>query len=155
MGIEIERKYTLKSEDWRKEISRSQRLCQGYLAGNERASVRIRIEGDQANLNIKSATLGIHRKEFEYDIPTTDAEDLLHTLCEQPLIDKIRHSVFFADKHWEIDEFLGENEGLVVAEVELDNENEEVALPDWIDSEVSNDPRYYNVSLVKHPYKNW
>lgn len=155
MGTEIERKYTLKNDNWRNEIDYSERMVQGYLAGNERASVRIRIVGDKANLNIKSATLGVFRQEYEYALPLDDAEKMLNDLCEKPVIDKERHYVMHDGKKWEIDVFSGENEGLIVAEVELDNENEAVNLPDWVDEEVSHDTRYYNVSLVKHPYKDW
>ena len=155
MGIEIERKFTIKNENWRNDVQRSFRIVQGYLAGNDRSSVRVRITGDKANLNIKSATLGIFRQEYEYDIPLTDAEKMLETLCEKPVIDKVRHIVVFEDKTWEIDEFHGENDGLIVAEIELNDENEEFSTPEWADDDVSHDPRYYNVSLVTHPYKNW
>ena len=155
MGTEIERKYTLKNDDWRKEIIRSERMVQGYLAGNERTSVRIRVTGEKANLNIKSATLGIFRQEYEYDLPLADAEKMLDDLCEKPVIDKIRHYISHDGKTWEIDEFSGENEGLIVAEVELESENETFNLPAWVKEEVSHDPRYYNVILVKQPYKNW
>ncbi len=155
MGIEIERKYTLKNDAWRQLVEKSERMVQGYLAGNERASVRVRIVGDKANLNIKSATLGVHRQEYEYEIPVQDAEKMLKELCEKPIIDKVRHYLTFAGKTWEVDEFHGENAGLIVAELELEEENEPVTLPDWVAEEVSHDPRYYNVSLVKHPFKNW
>ncbi len=155
MGTEIERKYTLKNQQWRNNVEHSERMVQGYLAGNARASVRIRIIGDKANLNIKSATLGIFRQEYEYALPLNDAEKMLNELCEKPLIDKVRHYVYFSGKKWEIDVFSGENEGLVVAEVELNDINEAIDLPDWVEKEVSQDTRYYNVSLVKHPFKNW
>lgn len=155
MAVEIERKFTLKNDNWRKDVQRSQRYVQGYLAGNDRSSIRVRIAGDKANLNIKSATLGIFRQEYEYDIPLSDAEEMIETLCEKPVIDKVRHFVSFAGKTWEIDEFSGENQGLIVAEVELDSENEQITLPEWVDEDVSHDTRYYNVCLVKNPYKNW
>jgi len=155
MGIEIERKFTLKNDNWRKDVRRSQRYVQGYLAGNDRSSIRVRVAGDKANLNIKSATLGIFRQEYEYDIPLADAVDMLEKLCEKPVIDKVRHFVTFDNKTWEIDEFSGENNGLIVAEIELNNENEAITLPEWADEDVSHDARYYNVCLVKHPFKNW
>jgi len=155
MATEIEHKFTLKNENWRQLVTKSERLVQGYLAGNERSSVRIRIVGDKANLNIKSATLGVFRQEYEYDIPLADGEKILEDLCEKPVIDKVRHYVEYSGKTWEIDEFSGENKGLIVAEIELDAENEAFAIPDWADQDVSGDPRYYNVSLVKHPFKNW
>lgn len=155
MGIEIERKFTLKNDSWRKDVQRSQRYVQGYLAGNERSSIRVRIAGDNANINIKSATLGIFRQEYEYSIPLSDAEEMLDKLCEKPVIDKIRHFVEFDSKIWEIDEFSGENAGLVVAEIELNDEEEVIILPEWAGEDVSHDTRYYNVCLVKNPYKNW
>ena len=155
MATEIERKFTLKNEDWRQKISNSIRFSQGYLAGDKRASVRVRIEGVNANINIKSATLGIHRHEYEYSIPLRDAEEMLKELCQQPIIEKTRHYVEYAGHTWEIDEFMGDNAGLIVAEIELDHEHEKFQLPSWADQEVSHDPRYYNVSLVKHPYKDW
>ncbi|MDH5258185.1 MAG: CYTH domain-containing protein [Gammaproteobacteria bacterium] len=155
MGIEIERKFTLKNDNWRKDVQRSQRYVQGYLAGNERSSIRVRIAGDNANINIKSATLGIFRQEYEYSIPLSDAEEMLDKLCEKPVIDKIRHFVEFDSKIWEIDEFSGENAGLFVAEIELNDEEEVIILPEWAGEDVSHDTRYYNVCLVKNPYKNW
>ncbi|HFE37354.1 MAG TPA: CYTH domain-containing protein [Gammaproteobacteria bacterium] len=155
MATEIERKFTVKNAHWRSQVDKSERYVQGYLAGNERTSVRIRIAGDKANINIKSATLGIFRQEYEYPIPLNDAEKMLADLCEKPLIDKVRHWVTFAGKTWEIDEFKGENEGLIVAEIELNDIEESFELPDWADKDVSHDKRYYNVSLVNHPFKDW
>lgn len=155
MGIEIERKFTLKNDLWRKDVSSSQRYIQGYLAGNDRTSVRVRIAGEKANINIKSATLGIYRQEYEYAIPVDDAQKMLDDLCEKPVIDKIRHLVTFENKTWEIDEFSGDNQGLIVAEIELNAEDEKFELPDWADEDVSHDKRYYNVCLVTHPYKDW
>ena len=155
MGTEIERKFTLKNEDWREEVTNSQRYVQGYLAGNERTSVRVRIAGEKANINIKSATLGIFRQEYEYSIPLEDAQKMLDDLCEKPVIDKIRHLVTFENKLWEIDEFSGENQGLIVAEIELNDIDEKFELPQWANEDVSHDKRYYNVCLVTHPYKDW
>jgi len=155
MAIEIERKYTLKNDNWRQHIQQSKAYRQGYLSGGPQSSVRVRIEDQLANINIKSATLGIHRQEYEYAIPLSDAHELLNSLCAKPLIEKTRHFVTHQGKLWEIDEFHGDNAGLIVAEVELASEDEHVDLPDWVDQEVSDDVRYYNVSLVKHPYKDW
>ncbi|MDX1811151.1 MAG: CYTH domain-containing protein, partial [Gammaproteobacteria bacterium] len=155
MATEIERKFLLNSDAWRAEADAGVRMRQGYLIGAAKASVRVRLSGDKAYLNIKSATLGVQRQEYEYAIPVQDANDLLDTLCEQPLIEKIRYHVRHGDHLWEIDVFEGDNQGLIVAEVELDDENEAISLPSWVDEEVSHDPRYYNVSLVKHPYRNW
>ena len=155
MATEIERKFTLKNDLWRQNINNSQRYVQGYLAGNEQSSIRIRIAGDKANINIKSATLGIFRQEYEYPVPLEDAEKMLADLCQKPLIDKVRHLVEHAGKTWEIDEFSGENAGLIVAEIELDDIDETIDLPEWADEDVSHDKRYYNVSLIKHPFKDW
>jgi len=155
MGIEIERKYLLKDERWRASANAGTRYRQGYLVGAKAASVRVRIEGEQAFLNIKSATLGITRQEYEYPIPMQDARAMLDGLCAQPLIEKTRYHLDYQGHVWEIDVFAGENAGLVVAEIELASEQADFPRPDWLGEEVSDDPRYYNVSLVKTPYKDW
>lgn len=155
MAIEIERKYLVISDDWRKGAEQGTLFRQGYLVGSENSSVRVRIEGDKANLNIKSATLGIRRSEYEYAIPLDDAEEMLKNLCHKPLIEKLRYLVHHAGHTWEVDLFSGDNEGLIVAEVELKDENEAIELPCWVGQEVSNEARYYNVCLVKEPYKQW
>lgn len=155
MATEIERKFLLNDESWRAEIKRSLHMRQGYLANNGTSSVRVRISDDKAWLNIKSATLGISRSEFEYAIPVSDAEQLLDTLVDGPLIEKIRHHVEYGSHLWEIDEFSGDNAGLIVAEIELNSTTETFAMPPWAGQEVSNDTRYYNVCLVSHPYKDW
>lgn len=155
MAIEIERKFLLKDNSWRDEASDPVRYRQGYLTGSDKSSVRVRIQGDKAYLNIKSATLGITRQEYEYAIPIDEAEKILDDLCNKPLIEKDRYLVQRGDHEWEIDEFLGDNEGLIVAEVELQSENEIFEKPSWLAEEVSDDQRYYNVCLVTHPYKDW
>ena len=155
MAIEIERKYLLKNDAWRAQADEGGEYGQGSLVGSPAASVRVRIEGEQAYINIKSATLGIRRTEYEYAIPLKDARHMLDKLCEKPLIKKKRYHVNHNGNIWEVDEFSGENTGLVVAEIELPNEETQPVLPDWIGEEVSGDPRYYNVSLVKHPYCKW
>ncbi len=155
MATEIERKFLVTSDAWREEADDGTRFRQGYLIGAERASVRVRIEGDSANLNIKSATLGVRRQEYEYQIPLAEAEELLNTLCEQPQIEKIRYHVPLGGHLWEVDVFAGDNEGLVVAEIELADEDESFERPAWLGREVSDDTRYYNVCLTKHPYKDW
>lgn len=155
MGLEIERKFLLRNGDWRELSDGGTPYRQGYLVGSEQASVRVRIEGNVAKLNIKSATLGIRRLEFEYLIPMAEAQEMLNTLCEHPQIEKTRYRVPIGRHVWEVDEFAGANSGLVVAEVELASEDEELLLPEWIGEEVSHDPRYYNVCLVKHPYSEW
>lgn len=155
MAKEIERKFLLKGDSWRNEVSHAEQFVQGYLVGAVKASVRIRIEGERAFLNIKSATLGVNRDEYEYQIPVGDAKEMLDRLCEQPLISKIRHHVPYEGKTWEIDEFEADNSGLIVAEIELTDENEDFERPPWLGEEVSHDARYYNVCLVKHPYSQW
>ena len=155
MPIEIERKFLLSNNSWRDEVVKSSRIRQGYMGIIDKASVRIRIQGDKANINVKSATLDIRRMEYEYEIPLDEAEEMLDQLCNQPQIDKTRFIVKRDGHVWEIDEFYGDNEGLTVAEVELGSEDEAVIKPDWIGEEVTTDPRYYNVSLIKHPFKEW
>lgn len=155
MAREIEKKFLLKNAQWRDSILLSRQFIQGYLIGSEKASVRVRLEGDLAFINIKTATLGITRDEYEYPIPVADAEEMLEKLCEKPLIAKIRHDVIFDNKKWEIDEFQQENAGLIVAEVELNSVNEKFSMPEWAGKEVSDDKRYYNVCLVKQPYSSW
>ena len=155
MGLEIERKFLLKNDGWRSQVSQSTNMRQGYLAPLDTSSVRVRIEGDKANINIKSATIGIRRMEYEYAIPLDDATEMLDQLCPKPQVNKTRHIVVVGSHVWEIDEFYDENEGLIVAELELDDENEEFVMPDWAGEEVSDDPRYYNVNLIKSPFKGW
>lgn len=155
MPIEIERKFLLANNNWRDEVIRSSRIRQGYMGKIDKASVRIRVQGDKANINIKSATLDMRRMEYEYEIPLDEAEEMLDQLCDQPQVDKTRYFVEFGSHLWEIDEFYGENEGLFVAEVELGSEDEVFEKPEWLGQEVTEDPRYYNVNLIKHPFKAW
>ncbi len=155
MATEIERKFLLADESWRDAVERSERMVQGYLNDQGPVSLRARITGERAWLNIKSRTLGISRDEFEYEIPLADARRMLDHLTTGPVIDKVRHFVHRGVLLWEIDEFHGENAGLVVAEVELDQEDQVFERPPWVGDEVSHDPRYYNVSLVKNPYSQW
>lgn len=155
MGIEIERKFLLKNDSWEQDVSSSAVIKQGYLAGSDKSSVRIRIEGDKANINIKSMTLAITRQEYEYSIPLTDAEKLLQDLCEEPQIEKTRYIVKHKKHKWEIDVFSGDNTGLVVAEIELQTEDEKFSIPEWIGDEVSEQIKYYNVNLIKHPFSSW
>jgi adenylate cyclase len=154
MPREIERKFLLRSDEWRAAAVRRERMSQGYIAGSERASVRVRIAGAGAALNIKSGGLVASRAEYEYAIPVDEARELL-ALCAPPLIDKTRHFVPYGGFEWEIDEFHGDNAGLVVAEIELDVEGQEFPRPGWIGAEVTHLERYYNVRLVKHPYRAW
>ncbi len=155
MALEIEHKFLLKNDNWRKHVTRSVNYRQGYLCGNDKTSIRVRTSNANAWLNIKSATIGNHRQEFEYEIPLAEAEEILNTLCHRPLIEKTRHFVEHDQHLWEIDEFSGDNAGLIVAEVELESLDETFSLPDWVAQEVTHDLRYYNNNLCKNPYKNW
>jgi len=155
MATEIERKFLVRNDGWRAHARDGIRLRQGYLAGTEGCSMRVRSGGGAAHLNIKSATLGVWRREYDYPIPLSDAEELLDHLCMRPLIEKTRYHVEHAGHIWEVDVFEGDNAGLIVAEIELDSEDEPFEKPAWAGEEVSHEPRYYNVCLVKHPYKDW
>jgi len=155
MPIEIERKFLLVNNNWRELVKYSHRIRQGYMGEISKASVRIRVQGDIANINIKSATLTMRRMEYEYEIPLHEAEEMLDQLCNQPQVDKTRYIVEQGKHKWEIDEFYGDNQGLVVAEIELSDEMEAFDKPEWLGKEVTQDPRYYNVNLIKQPYKNW
>jgi len=155
MPAEIERKFLLKNEDWRQAVNRREVIAQGYVANTERGSVRVRLMGDQAYISIKSMTHGVTRMEFEYPIPVPDAEYILHNLCMRPIIEKTRYFVQQDQHLWEIDVFEGDNNGLVVAEIELSSADETIRKPEWLGAEVSDDPRYYNVKLIEHPYKLW
>lgn len=161
MGIEIERKFLPRSDGWRAAAHRVVPMAQGYLndlalvdSGAMRASVRVRIEGDVAFLNIKSRELGTTRQEFEYPVPVVDARALLK-LCVGGLIEKNRHHVDYAGHLWEVDEFFGDNAGLVVAEIELDAADAAFAKPDWAGVEATHAPRYYNLALASRPFSQW
>jgi adenylate cyclase len=130
-------------------------MRQGYLVADPVRTVRVRIEGQRAVITIKSKSTGASRGEWEYEIPVPDAAELLDRLCEQPLVEKVRHRIDYAGHTWEVDEFQGENAGLVVAEIELGSEDEAFDKPDWIGQEVTGDPRYYNSSLIRFPYSKW
>ena len=154
MAKEIERKFLVKTAAWRPQDA-GVHFKQGYLNTQKERVVRVRIEGAKAKLTIKGVTTGVTRSEFEYPIPVEDAAILLDNLCEKPLIDKHRHKEVHGGKTWEIDVFHGDNEGLVVAEIELESEAEAFVRPDWVGEEVSSDPRYFNSNLLKNPFKNW
>ena len=154
MAKEIERKYLVDVAAWQPQ-GEGIHFKQGYLNSQKERVVRVRIEGSKAKLTIKGITTGVTRSEFEYLVPVEDASLLLHNLCEQPLIDKHRHKEDHHGKTWEIDVFHGDNQGLVVAEVELASEDEAITLPTFVRAEVSSDPRYFNSNLLKHPFKNW
>ena len=154
MGVEIERKFLTSSDAWRL-LGEPVLLRQGYLNADPARTVRVRIEGDAGVLTIKSKNTGATRGEWEYAIPLPDAEALLDTLCERPLVEKYRRRIDFAGFTWEVDEFLGENAGLVVAEIELPSEHAAFDRPDWIGREVTGEKRYYNSSLIGSPYSQW
>lgn len=161
MGVEIERKFRLQGAQWQQAVHRVSRMSQGYLsdaasvaAGHQNCSVRVRVVGDSGFLNIKSRALGASRLEFEYPLPLADASALLE-LCVGGLIDKNRHYVTHAGHLWEIDEFLGDNAGLIVAEIELDSVDEAFARPEWLGGEVTDQARYYNLALAAHPFSRW
>jgi adenylate cyclase len=155
MAIEIEHKFLLANEDWRGFVQKSIKYKQGYLSSQPTSSIRVRISDRQAWLNIKSATIGTQRLEFEYEIPLPDAEEIINTLCGKPVIEKIRHFVTHDHNIWEIDEFEGDNQGLIVAEIELAEVGQKFTKPDWLGAEVTHDLRFYNNNLAINPYKNW
>jgi CYTH domain-containing protein len=152
MAKEIERKFLVKEGSWRNE--KGARYRQGYLSSVKERVVRVRTINDKSYLTIKGLTVGACRLEFEYEIPRQDADRLLD-ICEKPLIEKTRFKVEEKGFVWEIDEFFGENQGLIVAEVELVSENQDFPKPDWVLEEVTGDPRYFNSNLIKNPFKMW
>lgn len=154
MGVEIERKFLVAGDEWRAGASPGTRYRQGYLATNALCSVRVRVGGNAAYLNIKGATKGATRLEFEYPLPLRDAEEMLGRLAGA-LVEKTRYVVAFGAHTWEIDMFEGANDGLVVAEIELGREDEDFARPAWLGQEVTNEQRYYNAALAQHPYAQW
>jgi len=158
MGVEIERKFLLANDDWRA-LGEPVLLRQGYLSSTPERTVRVRVEGrtghEQGVLTIKSKSQGAARGEWEYPIPLHDATELLERLCERPLVEKYRRRIEHAGFTWEVDEFLGENAGLVVAEIELPAEDTRFDKPAWIGQEVTNDRRYYNSNLIRSPYSTW
>lgn len=156
MAVEIERKFLLKNDDWKADADEGKKYAQGYLTGTGgQSSIRVRTGGDKAWLNIKSATPGMKRTEYEYEIPLADASEMIQDLCLRPVIIKTRYLVRRDGHLWEIDVFEGENAGLVVAEIELESVDETFSKPAWVGEEVTDDRRYYNICLVENPYKNW
>ncbi|MGB5300452.1 MAG: CYTH domain-containing protein [Thiogranum sp.] len=153
MGTEIERKFLVKEGSWREAAAETYR--QGYLSTVKERTVRVRTIGDKGYLTVKGISVGASRLEFEYEIPVADAEELLDSLCEKPLIEKNRYKLDHGGLTWEVDVFFGDNQGLVVAEVELQSENQVFEKPDWVTEEVTHDPRYFNANLISNPYSGW
>ena len=154
MATEIERKFLVKPEFWLPTVT-PVTIRQGYLKASGNSVVRVRTMDDQAFLTIKGKTQGISRLEFEYSIPAGEANQMLDTLAEGPLIEKQRYSIRIGENVWEVDEFFGENAGLLVAEIELESEQAAFSKPNWVGEEVSQDARYFNSNLATHPYKSW
>lgn len=154
MSVEIERKFLVLGSGW-KALGQGVAIRQGYLSTNPDRVVRVRIEDETATLTIKGRTNGITRGEWEYAIPLAEADQLLNDLCERPLIEKTRTRILHEGMVWEVDEFFGDNLGLVVAEIELESEEQAFAKPGWIAEEVTDDARYFNANLLRHPFSAW
>lgn len=154
MGTEIERKFLVKNGSF-KALADGKRYRQGYLNRTHPPVVRVRTVDHKGFLTVKGLTTGVTRQEFEYEIPVADAAAMLDGLCEKPLIEKKRYTIPQGGFIWEVDEFFEENQGLILAEVELDKEDRRFDKPDWVGEEVSGDPKYFNSNLARNPYKNW
>ena len=154
MGKEIERKFLVRGDSWRAG-AHGKRYRQGYLSTVKERTVRVRVAGDQGYITIKGITVGAARAEYEYEIPLADANQMLDTLCERPIVEKTRYRLPQDNIVWEIDEFEGDNRGLIVAEVELKDEHQSYPKPDWLGEEVTGDPRYFNANLVAKPFTTW
>ncbi len=154
MGIEIERKFLVAGDGWRLQATQQTRFSQGYLSRDPARTVRVRLAGERAFLTIKGATTGATRAEFEYAIPAAEAQQLL-ALADGPVVEKVRHLCEIDGMTWEVDEFLGANAGLVVAEIELQSEGQSFTRPDWLGDEVTGDARYVNANLAVQPYRDW
>ena len=153
MGIEIERKFLVKDGSWKEQSDEGLVCRQGYLASDRESTVRVRVIGDKGFLTIKGATYGLSRSEYEYEIPAIDAEGMLQ-FCRS-MVEKTRYLIEHGGMTWEVDVFGGYNGGLVLAEIELESEDQEFDLPDWAGEEVSGDVRYYNSHLAQHPFRSW
>jgi CYTH domain-containing protein len=154
LGIEIERKFLIKSDEW-KSLGNRIFYQQGYLLSDKNRTIRIRTIEDKGFITIKGSAKGISRNEFEYEIPVVEARVILETLCDKPFIKKYRTKIQLKDLVWEVDEFLDENDGLVIAEIELKDENQKIDIPNWIGEEVTGDRKYYNSMLTKNPFTKW
>lgn len=154
MGKEIERKFLVKDDSF-KNLTQGSKYRQGYLNSMKERVVRVRTIDDKGFLTVKGITTGATRVEYEYEIPVKDADAMLDDLCEKPLIEKNRYKIGFESFIWEVDEFFGENQGLIVAEIELEREDQHFEKPDWISEEVTGDPKYFNLNLIQNPYSKW
>jgi len=154
MGTEIERKFLVQDNAWRS-LAAGVKYRQGYLNSAKERTVRVRTIDDKGFLTIKGITTGATRVEYEYEIPAADANAMLNDLCEKPLIEKSRYKIDFKGLFWEVDEFFGENQGLIVAEVELASEDQKFEIPAWIGEEVTGDSKYLNSNLINNPYLKW
>lgn len=155
MPLEIERKFLVTGDGWRRTVVRSELFRQGYLATTASSSVRVRVGGQRGWLSVKGRVVGMSRPEYEYEIPLAEANEMLAGFCAEGCLEKIRHWLPAGEREWEIDEFLGANAGLVVAELEIESEDAEFERPAWLGREVTDDVRYYNASLAQRPYGNW
>ncbi|MGE5329710.1 MAG: CYTH domain-containing protein [Deltaproteobacteria bacterium] len=154
MAKEIERKFRVLSDKYKENLNGV--YCkQGYISTDLKRIVRVRINDQKAYITVKGELRGSTRAEYEYPIPVNDAEEMLEMLCKKPLIEKIRYKIDYKGFLWEVDEFYGENEGLIIAEIELDEEGTDFPKPEWLGKEVTDDMRYYNSNLIKSPYKDW
>lgn len=153
MALEIERKFLVMEGSWRNE--KGKRCRQGYLNRSIERTVRVRTIENKGYLTIKGLSRGAVRVEYEYEIPVAEAEAMLDDLCEKPLIEKKRYKIEYKGLVWEVDEFFGDNQGLIVAEVELESKDQKFVKPEWVSREVTEDPKYFNANLIHHPYKNW
>jgi adenylate cyclase len=153
MALEIERKFLAKEGAWRH--AKATRCRQGYLSIDPERTVRVRTINDKGYLTVKGISHGAVRTEYEYEIPVADAEAMLDGLCKKPLIEKIRYTIEHGRLVWEVDEFFGENQGLIVAEVELESEGQTFVKPEWIDKEVTGDSKYFNANLIDNPFSKW
>lgn len=154
MGIEIERKFLLLDDSYKK-LAKGITCRQGYIYADKEKTVRVRTMDSKGFLTIKAAAPGISRLEYEYEIPYPEANELLDKICQQPLIEKVRYKVDYENFTWEVDQFFGENSGLTVAEIELDSEQQTFSKPPWVGKEVTGEPKYYNANLYKHPFSSW
>jgi len=154
MAMEIERKFLVRDNTY-KLMAKPVLYQQGYVSTNVEGVVRVRIVGDKAYLTVKSFVSHKSRLEYEYEIPVDDAREILETVCRKPIIEKNRYEIKFGNDIWIVDEFFGDNAGLIVAEIELETEDQQLILPDWVGAEVTDDPRYLNANLVVHPFVNW